>query len=151
MHTEHLRNVHPVRVLGGWLVSVALTSVAVFGLIALGLLGPGPGDTVWAVVGVGVGFFLGGIFTGTRTVEAPILHGVGLGLTSLVAWVGLNLVVVGFGGGGWSGLETATAMAVLLVQIVMAVLGCWVGTQQARARAGTPPPPDRPLEAPEAE
>ena len=29
MHTEHLQNVHPVRVLGGWLFAVAVTSVVV--------------------------------------------------------------------------------------------------------------------------
>jgi hypothetical protein len=132
MHTEHLQNVHPVRVLGGWLVSVAATSVAVFGLIVVGLMRGGPGDTAWAVLAVAVGFGVGGLFTGYRTMEAPILHGIALGLTSLVAWVVLNLVVVGFGGPGWSGLGVTAALTVLLTQIVAAVAGCWIGTGQAR-------------------
>lgn len=140
MHTEHLQNVHPVRVLGGWLVSVAVTSAVVFGLIVLRLMDGGRADTVWAVLAVAVGFLVGGFFTGYRTVEAPILHGIGLGLTSLVAWAGLNVVVVGLGGSGWSGLGTTAALAVLLTQIVAAVAGCWIGTGQARARVGEAAP-----------
>ena len=141
MHTEHLQNVHPLRILGGWLVSVAVTSVAVFGLIVVGLMdgAGGRGDTLGAVLAVGVGFLVGGLFTGFRTVEAPILHGISLGLTSLVAWAALNLIAVaGFGTGEWSGLNTSAALAVLLTQIVAAVLGCWIGTSQARARGGVP-------------
>ncbi|MFW5947950.1 MAG: hypothetical protein ACOCUW_05610, partial [Gemmatimonadota bacterium] len=86
MHTEHLQNVHPVRVLGGWLVSVAATSGVVFGFIMLRLMAGDAGDAAWAVLAVGLGFLVGGIFTGYRTLEAPILHGIALGLTSLVAW-----------------------------------------------------------------
>jgi hypothetical protein len=137
MHTEHLQNVHPIRVLGGWLVAVAATSVLVFGFIVIGFMdgAGGRGDTVGAVLAVGLGFLVGGLFTGWRTVEAPILHGIGLGLTSLVAWGVLNLVVAGiFGAGDWSGLGTTAALAVLLTQIVTAVTGCWFGTAQARAR-----------------
>ncbi|MGK7311670.1 MAG: hypothetical protein ACN0LA_05475 [Candidatus Longimicrobiales bacterium M2_2A_002] len=144
MHTEHLQNVHPVRILAGWLVSVAVTSAAVFALIVLGLMdgAGGSGDTLGAVLAVGVGFLVGGLFTGYRTVEAPILHGISLGLTSLVVWAVLNLVVmVGFGTGDWSGLNTTAALAVLLTQIVAALLGCWVGTAQARARVGGLEPP----------
>ena len=140
MHTEHLQNVHPLRILGGWLVSVAVTSVAVFVLIVLGLMdgSGGRGDTAGAVLAVGGGFLVGGLFTGYRTVEAPILHGISLGLTSLVAWAVLNLVVAALGGAGWTGLGTTAALAVLLTQIAAAVLGCWIGTGQARARLGQP-------------
>lgn len=140
MHTEHLQNVHPVRVLGGWLVAVAVTSAVVFGLIVVGLMdgAGGRADTVGAVLAVGVGFLVGGLFTGYRTVEAPILHGIGLGLISLAVWAGLNLLVVGLGGSGWSGLGTTAALVVLLTQILAAVTGCWIGTGQARARIGDP-------------
>ena len=143
MHTEHLQNVHPVRVLGGWLVAVAVTSAVVFGLIVVGFMDGvgGRADTIGAMLAVAVGFLVGGLFTGYRTVEAPILHGIGLGLTSLVVWAGLNLVVVGISGSAWSGLGTTAALVVLLTQIVAAVAGCWVGTGQARARVGDPPGP----------
>ncbi|NIP82654.1 MAG: hypothetical protein GWM90_26925 [Gemmatimonadetes bacterium] len=141
MHTEHLQNVHPVRVLAGWLVAIAVTSASVFGLIVLGLMGEEAArDTAWAVLAVAAGFFVGGWFTGVRTLEAPILHGVALGLTSLVAWAALNLVVViGFDAGEWTGLSTTAALVVLLTQIAAAIAGCWVGTGRARIRAGSEP------------
>lgn len=136
MHTEHLQNVHPIRVLAGWLVSVAVTSVAVFVLIVLGLMQGGRADSAWAVLAVGIGFLVGGLFTGYRTLEAPILHGIALGLTSLVVWAVLNLFVAAvLGTEGWSGLGTTAALAVLLTQIVAAVGGCWVGNAQAKGEA----------------
>jgi MFS family permease len=137
MHTEHLQNVHPVRIMAGWLVSIAVTSVAVFGLIVLGLMGDEAGrDTTWAVAAVAVGFLVGGWFTGVRTLEAPILHGIALGLTSLLAWALLNLVVVAvFDSGEWTGLSPTATLVVLLTQIVAAVIGCRIGTRRARYRA----------------
>lgn len=137
MHTEHLQNVHPVRIGAGWLVAVAVTSVTLFGLIVLGLMeGDGPRESAWAVTAVAVGFLFGGWFTGMRTVEAPILHGIALGLTSLVAWAVLNVVAIPFGMEEWSGLSASAAVAVLLIQIVAAIVGCWAGTASARRRAG---------------
>lgn len=137
MHTEHLQNVHPVRVLSGWLVAIAVTSVVVFGLIVVGVMGEEPGqDATWAVVAVAAGFLVGGWFTGFRTLEAPILHGVALGLTSLVAWAGLNLVVgLAFEAATWSAMTASVAIAVLLTQVIAAVTGCWIGTSRARSRA----------------
>mgnify|MGYP006197486555 CR=1 FL=1 len=137
MHTEHLQNVHPVRVITGWLVAIAVTSVVVFGLISIGLLEEGDTarDTTWAIAAVAVGFLVGGWFTGVRTVEAPILHGIGLGLTSLLAWALLNLLALPFGMERWSNLSASTAVSVLLVQIVAAVAGSWTGTASARRRA----------------
>lgn len=144
MHTEHLQNVRPGRVMGGWLVSVAVTSVVVLGFVLLGLMGePGPRDTAWAITAVAVGFLLGGWFTGYGTLQAPILHGVALGLASLVAWVALNLVmVVAFRGLQWEGLTPGATAGVILTQIVAAVVGCRAGAASARARAarlGTTP------------
>ena len=137
MHTEHLQNVHPVRILGGWLVSVAITALVVFGFIVLGLMGQAAArDAAWAVAAVAVGFLVGGWSTGLRTLEAPILHGIGLGLTSLVVWVLLNLLVaIPFGMGEWTGLSPTATLLVLLTQISAAVAGCWIGTSGARARA----------------
>lgn len=135
MHTEHLQNVHPVRIMAGWLVAIAVTSATVFGLIVLGLMGADAADAMWAVVAVAVGFLVGGWFTGLRTVEAPILHGVALGLTSLVAWALVNLVAVAVGMEGWTSLSASAAVSVLLVQILAAIAGCWMGTRSARGRA----------------
>lgn len=137
MHTEHLENVHPVRIMAGWLVAVAASSLAVFGFIVLGLMGDEAArDTGWAVAAVAVGFLVGGWFTGVRTLEAPILHGIALGLTSLVVWALLNLVVAAaFGEAEWTGMTVTATLVVLLTQIVAAVAGCWVGTRRARFRA----------------
>jgi hypothetical protein len=139
MHTEHLQNVRPGRVGAGWLVSVAITSFVVFTFIMLGLMGEGAErDTVWAITAVAVGFLLGGWFTGYGTLDAPILHGVALGLMSLVAWVALNLVVVtAFRGAVWEGLTASATVTVILTQIVAAVVGCWAGARAARERATT--------------
>lgn len=137
MHTEHLQNVHPGRVFSGWIVAIAVTSVAVFGFIVLGLLdGAVDDDALWAVVAVAVGFLVGGWFTGVRTLEAPILHGIALGLTSLVAWVVLNVAaVLAFGTGEWTGLTPTSTLVVLLIQVLAAVVGCWIGTRGARLRS----------------
>ena len=137
MHTEHLQNVHPVRVLGGWLVSVAITAGVFFGLVMLGLMGDEPTrDTGWAITAVAVGFLVGGWFTGFRTLEAPILHGIGLGLTTLLVWAVLNVVVtVLFGRAEWAALSATDTVGLLVVQILAAVAGCWVGTSRARVRA----------------
>jgi MFS family permease len=137
MHTEHLQNVHPVRIMAGWLVAVAATSLVIFAFIVLGLMGDEAArDTAWAVAAVAVGFLFGGWFTGMRTLEAPILHGIALGLTSLVAWAVLNIVVTAaFGEAEWTALSATATLVVLLTQIVAAVAGCWVGTRLARFRA----------------
>ncbi len=137
MHTEHLQNVHPGRVASGWLVSVAVTSVAVFGFIVLGLMGGATeNDAVWAVLAVAVGFLAGGWFTGVRTLEAPILHGIALGLMSLVAWAALNAaVVIGWGVDEWTGLTPESTIVVVLIQVLAAVTGCWIGTRGARIRS----------------
>jgi hypothetical protein len=137
MHTEHLQNVRPGRVAAGWLVAIAITSFVVFVFIMLGLMGEGAErDTAWAITAVAVGFLLGGWFTGYGTLDAPVLHGVALGLTSLVAWVALNLVMIAaFRGAAWEGLTASATLLVILTQIVAAVGGCWAGARAARERA----------------
>jgi uncharacterized membrane protein len=137
MHTEHLQNVHPIRILTGWMVALAVTGIAAFGFIALGLLGAeSEQGAVWAMAAVAVGFLVGGWFTGVRTLEAPILHGIALGLTTLLVWAVLNVVVaISFGTEEWTGLGATATLFVLLVQVLAAVVGCWIGTRGARLRS----------------
>jgi hypothetical protein len=118
-------------------VAVAATSVVLFGLVLVGVMGDaGPRDTAWTITAMAAGFLAGGWFTGYGTLEAPILHGVALGLTSLVAWAGLNLLtVVALRGVEWEGLAAGATASVILTQIVAAVIGCRVGAESARARA----------------
>jgi hypothetical protein len=136
MHTEHLQNVRPGWIMAGWLIAVAVTSVAIFVFVLLGFTGDaGARDTAWAVLAVAAGFLVGGWFTGYSTQEAPILHGIAIGLMSLVAWVLLNMaMVVAFRGAEWEALTAAATVAVIFTQITAAVVGCRVGALSARQR-----------------
>jgi hypothetical protein len=88
-----------------------------------------------------VGFFAGGFFAGFRSMHAPILHGVALGLVSLVAWVLLNLIARGASPGfEWEALTPTAAGAILLAQMAAGVAGAWTGYRLALR--GQPEPED---------
>lgn len=133
MHTEHLQNVSVARVLAGWLVSIASTSVILVALASFGLVGEEPGrDVVGIVVAVAVGFWLGGLSISFRALQAPILHGVAIGLTSLVVWALADAVTASaFGADAWAGLTPSITVFMLLEQVVAAVLGAWFGYRMA--------------------
>jgi hypothetical protein len=87
---------------------------------------------VWAVVAVAIGFFAGGYLTGTRDIEAPILHGVAIGLMTLVAWFVLNALATFFVDATSYTVLGATATAgLLLLQMLAAVLGAWLADRRA--------------------
>ena len=130
MHTEHLQNVTTGRVLAGWLVAAAITSLATLALISMGLLGDEgtAADTLWSVVAVLVGFFAGGFFAGFRAIEAPILHAAGIGLTSLIVWFVLNAVAaLVFRSWEWPSLTAEMTVALLLAQLIAAMVGALLG------------------------
>lgn len=130
MHTEHLQNVRSTRVFTGWLVAIAVTSLLALAFAGTGALGSGADtvSTLSSVIAVVVGFWAGGFFAGFRAIEAPILHGVGIGLTSLVVWAALNVVVaVAFDGIGWTGMTPSLAVGLMLAQIAAAVVGALIG------------------------
>ena len=130
MHTEHLQNVTAGRVLAGWLVAAAITSLAALALISMGLLTDDSSLTnMWgSVLAVAIGFFAGGFFAGFRAIQAPILHAAGIGLMSLVAWFALNVVVsLFFGESAWSGLTPELAVGLLVAQFAAAVVGALLG------------------------
>jgi hypothetical protein len=150
MHTEHLQNVRTTRVFTGWLVAIAVTSLLALAFAGTGVLGSDATSmtTVGSLIAVIVGFWAGGFFAGFRAIEAPILHGVGIGLTSLVVWAVLNIVVaVAFRGIGWTGLTPALAVGLMLAQIAAAVVGALLGYNVAlRGKPGLSehePLPDR--------
>src|SRR5690554_4337588 len=138
MMGEELRNVRPGWVIGGWLVAVAVASLIAVALIGLGLLGGDEvSDALWSAVAIAIGFWVGGFFTGIRAQEAPILHGIGIGLSSLVAWFVVNAAVgLLFGRTFWEGLSVTLTLALLVEQLVVATAGAWVGRRIA-ARGGT--------------
>jgi hypothetical protein len=128
MHTEHLQNVTIGRVAGAWLVAIAVTSLGMLVLTAIGAESSATDPTWWSLAAVIVGFFVGGLFSGLRALQAPVLHGIAIGLMSLVAWVIVNAVMYGFAGGtAWDGLTAQLTLALLLAQIVAAVIGALMG------------------------
>jgi hypothetical protein len=139
MHSEHLANVRPGAVALGWFIAAAVTSLAVFAMIAVGVLArDGHGGTPWGLLATAVGFFAGGWYAGARTGKAPILHAVAIGLFSLLVWLIVNLLPGSLldaeswdAGGAW-------AAGLILLQMVAAALGGRLGSRDARrASAGT--------------
>lgn len=129
MHTEHLQSVRFALVGIAWLIAVGLASAIVLAISALGLVDPDSAAGIRIqIAAVAAGFFGGGLFVGLRVGEAPILHGVAIGLTSLVAWFALNAVsTVIAPGRGWESLTAQLTITVLLLQMVAAVLGARAG------------------------
>ncbi|MBX6363831.1 MAG: hypothetical protein IRZ00_08185, partial [Gemmatimonadetes bacterium] len=107
----------------------AVTCAVFFVLTALQLIAPSVTlPAGWAVLAVAIGFYVGGLFTGFKSLDAPILHGMAVGIFTLVAWFVLNLIVVlAFPAVGWAALTPATTAGLLLLQMAMAVAGAWTG------------------------
>ena len=134
MHTEHLQNVRLPWVLLGWFVSVAITSLVLLGFIAIARVdADASAGQGWALVALVIGFLVGGWFTGARVGLAPILHAVGIALTSLVVWLVANLLGEVVGTTTWNDGSPAFYAAGMLVQIVAAALGARIGSRGTRA------------------
>ena len=137
MHTEHLQNVRPSWVAFGWFVSAAMTSLVLFGMIALRLLGP-EGGSLWVALAIFAGFLAGGYFLGARVGLAPILHAVAIGLFSVVVWLLANLLFgEPLGQTTWDALSPTFVAGIFLLQIVAAALGARLASRDARAAAAT--------------
>lgn len=134
MHTEHLQNLKPSWVLFGWFVSVAVVSLLALVLAAVGQADPdGSSMVLWGVITIGVGFFVGGVVTGARVGAAPILHGVSMGIVSLLVWFFANLA---FGetldAETWGEGSPAFYAGSLILQMVAAALGARFGSRNQR-------------------
>lgn len=138
MHTEHLQNVGIGRVGAGWLVAIAVTSLVVFVFEASGLgTVEGPANTAATIVSVVVGFAAGGFFTGFLARRAPILHGVGVGLVSVVVWVLIDAVAAAFARGYTSDMGVTLAIGIVMAMIAAAIVGALIGYNLAlRGRPG---------------
>jgi hypothetical protein len=137
MHTEHLQRVRFRAVVAGWLVGIAATSLLIFATLGLHLIeADSPLATRASISAVAVGFFAGGLFTGLRVGEAPILHGIAIGLLSVVVWFVLNVLsVIAFPRFGWQEITPDMTVALVLVQIVAAMLGARAGYRRVVAKA----------------
>ena len=135
MHTEHLNNVRLGYVLAGWAIAIAATSLFVFILIATNIQSSMSSDGRWIAAAVALGFAVGGAFVGFMTSLAPILHGIMIAFTSLIVWALFN-VITSFVAPEftWTELTSQWTVAVVLVQIVAAILGARFGYRYAVAR-----------------
>ncbi len=135
MHTEHLNNVRIGFVMTGWLVAIGATSLFVFILIATGIQSSMSSDGRFIAAAVALGFAIGGAFVGFMTSLAPILHGIMIGLMSLLVWAIFNVVASFlFPDFVYTVLSAQWTIAVILVQIVSAILGARFGYRWAVAK-----------------
>lgn len=141
MHSEHIRNLHPGWVIGGWLIAVAVTSVAFMIFVGLGFVGPDSRSTgLFASVAVAAGFFVGGLFVGLRWSDAPILHAAAITFTSVLVWfLGAILFRSSAGGSVAGARSSAFVLGMILLQLVAAVAGGWAGRR--RVLGGESPDP----------
>jgi hypothetical protein len=135
MHTEHLHNVRIGYVLAGWLIAIAATSLFLIAFIGIGVLNPEAPGSAWITLAVAMGFGAGGTFVGFLTGLAPILHGILIALTSLVAWALVNAVVsMFFPDFPWTQLSAPLTINLIIIEIVCAVLGTRFGYRYAVTR-----------------
>ncbi|HEX6041861.1 hypothetical protein [Longimicrobium sp.] len=134
MHTEHLQNVRPAGVLFGWFVSVAVVSLIAVGLAALGLEPEsGTGSGLLGAAAIAVGFGVGGWILGQRLGVAPILHGVAMGVVSILVWFAANLLAgETVADSAWVTGSEAYYAGLLLLQMVAAGVGASIGSRAKR-------------------
>jgi len=131
---ESVRSIRPGWIGLGWFIGVAISSLLVFVLTVLGLIRvDAPTEGMGVALSILVGFVIAGFVTGMRVVAAPVLHGLGMGLLSVVVWLGLNLLV-GESADGVAGntISAMGAASLLLLQTVSAVVGARAGVRFAR-------------------
>lgn len=137
MHSEHLRNVQISWIAFGWFVGLAVAMAVLLLLAGAGLLGPNrAGELLVLTAAVAVGWFVGGFIVGFKAAAAPILHGAAMALFTFVAWFALNLAFGGLttGASAWEFLGGRSLAAALLVQVLAAIAGCWVGYRYTPVR-----------------
>jgi hypothetical protein len=128
-----LPDLRPVWIPLGWFVAAALTSLFILAMAALGLVGDSPDEGYWTPLALLLGFGLAGFVMGTRTGAAPVLHAVGIGLFSLLVWVGVNIFLgEPTDQTAWTGLGTDAAAALLLLQTISCAVGARLGVRWVR-------------------
>jgi hypothetical protein len=127
MHTEHLQNVRPVTVAAAWLIAVAVTSLIMLALIGLGFVHADSPGTRVAMAALALGFIAGGAFAGMRSAQAPILHGVAMGMFSLIASFVLGLLSQSLLSGSTWDMSRDLTITALIVQIVSSIVGARLG------------------------
>jgi hypothetical protein len=94
-------------------------------------------ETLWVAFSLVVGFLVVGAFVGSRVAAAPLLHGLGMGLFSLLAWLLVNLFVgEPLGQTTWRSLNISTFAGLLALQVVSAGVGTRIGVRWVRRGGG---------------
>jgi hypothetical protein len=118
----------------GWFVCAAISSVVLFGFIALGLVSGDPeGADPWVAAALVTGFFFGGLFVGTRVAAAPVLHGLAIGAFTLVVWLVANLLLgEPTDQTAWAGPGAVAVAALMVLHTTAAVVGARIGVRWVR-------------------
>ncbi len=133
--TESIERLRPSWIAFGWFIAAAVTSLFLLGLVALGVISEDPQtDGTWIALAFVIGFAVAGYFVGVRAGTSPILHGAGMGLVSLLVYLGASLLAgEPTGQTAWSEVSTATALWVILLQTVAAIVGTRAGVRWRRS------------------
>lgn len=128
---ESLKKLRPSWIAFGWFIAAALTSLILLGLLGLGIISDDPqGEGVWVALAFLFGFGGAGFLVGARAGAAPILHGVGIGLFSLLVFVLANLLAgEPTGQTAWRDVGYGTALWLILLQTVSAIVGARVAVR----------------------
>jgi len=136
MHSEHVRNLHPGWVVGGWLLAVAVSAAVFMVLVGAGLVQDARWGAALVLLAVALGFFAGGLFVGLRWSDAPILHGAAITFLSVLVWFLGSLLAPGTLG-GTEAEGPAFVLGLVLLQLTASVSGGWLGRTLVR-RGETP-------------
>ena len=119
----------------GWLLAFSVTSFLVIVLELLGVGGEGsPAESIWVAGVILISFSVGGFLVGLRVREAPVLHGIGIGLFTIVAWVLINIFLgEPTGTSTWRSLEPNVLGGLLVLQAVAAIVGARTGVRWVRS------------------
>jgi hypothetical protein len=122
-------------ILFGWFMSVALASFILLALGAFGLLTGDPAEEMVAVAfALAIGFFVIGIFIGSRVAAAPILHGLAMSVCSVFAWFAVNLLAGSLVGEvSWWPISVASILGLFALQAIAGALGLRIGVRRVRA------------------
>ena len=133
MHSEHLTNLHPGWVVGGWLTAAAVTAGAYLTFVGVGLLPADPDAVLGVAAALAVGFYAGGLVVGLRWMDAPVLHAVAITFLSVVLWFAGGVALRG--SMPMEGSST-TVLGLILLQLVASVAGGWTGRWMSLGRGG---------------
>ena len=138
--SESVRNVSPSWIGIGWFIGAAITSFLVFVLIVLGLIqANAPTEGMGVSLALLIGFVIAGFVTGLRVRAAPFLHGLGMGLLSIIFWVVINLLAgEAMTNTEWSTLSVSLMAGLLVLQTASAIVGARAGVRFANRAEALP-------------